>query len=657
MIDAYLYHHPLAKLHIIASNLTDSDFAQYTRLGHQIKLHQLTDQYLFQLSEGCPMAKSWINRIDEWKLGPYYYSHITDFMRFCVLYQYGGMYSDFDAIALQPIEYKSFIGKDSSNTNGLCMWCLVGGENYLAPGVMAVANKHHPLLAEVLTSGFNPARYNPKDFGSVGPGAITKAYNALSRPDINVLDNHILYPFTFVHADKLMRNQNDSWNLVDRLKRTSLSLHFFGHTTRRMAVEPESILAAAFNHTSVILRQPASQLSGSRHCGLIIKAPEYISVGKGYGQIHDLRAIVTSDFPLDCDLPDMHVEVRLKSLHGQLLNPLFQKGNGTQYLVVAGGEEKFSIAALNHRLSRVYYRLPYQVERDVITAEIYVKRSSGSPLVLASSRSISIYNPSKLVTILIKTFGRMEKVFSLVHSIRQRYPHISILASDDGENAHRIKSGKLRSFDYLALPYDVGLSAGRNRMLELVRTEFFLTLDDDFTFDENSVIEGLLHAMERGGFDIAAGKNPQDEKRFKLDFCGIFRIASGTLYLEPGIYGTKAGCHHVDFVPNLFVARTTLREKIQWDEQLKLGEHEDFFLRAKSIGLKVATCPSVSFHHDQAQHWLRKTAYDRMRNRVYDYWRISLRKHKLLKLRSFGNLMMDLVRKFFLGGFASINIQ
>lgn len=82
---------------------------------------------------------------------------------------------------------------------------------------------------------------------------------------------------------------------------------------------------------------------------------------------------------------------------------------------------------------------------------------------------------------------------------------------------------------------------------------------------------------------------------------------------------------------------------MQWDPLLKLGEHEDFFVRALRLGVKTLTCPGVTFTHDQVEHWLKRDAYEVKRSRVYDFWKLSLRKHGLEKLDSFGRLMMDLI--------------
>lgn len=137
VLDSYLYHHPLARLKIIATDLSPSLFAHYQKAGYDIQVEQLTDQWLMDLAAGtshtdaCP-GKPWLERLPEWRQGPYFYSHITDYIRFCLLYRFGGIYSDFDAYLLQRLDDKpwfepGFIGKDSSGAGGKCDWCLTGG--------------------------------------------------------------------------------------------------------------------------------------------------------------------------------------------------------------------------------------------------------------------------------------------------------------------------------------------------------------------------------------------------------------------------------------------------------------------------------------------------------------------------------------------------
>ncbi|KAI8620809.1 nucleotide-diphospho-sugar transferase [Chytriomyces sp. MP71] len=252
---------------------------------------------------------------------------------------------------------------------------------------------------------------------------------------------------------------------------------------------------------------------------------------------------------------------------------------------------------------------------------------------------------------MVKTTDRMSKVFTLVSSVLTHYPNMTIIVADDGhlDPAKTTKpEGPQRGFYYLPLPHDVGLSAGRNRMVDRVATKYLLTLDDDFTLTRDSPLAALLHALEsrRGdSYDIAAGKIPADEGRFGVDYCGAMNVSEGrTLQLREGALGVHEGCLEVEFVPNVFVARTQfLREVLRWDETLKLGEHEDFFWRAKKLGAKVLTCPGVTFYHDQVAHWKGVTEYDRKRSRVFDFMKLALRKHNFSRLVSFGRTVMDLV--------------
>ena len=131
VLEAYFYHHPSAHITILASHLQQHMFDRFTRAGYNISVTELSDSYLRELSTHCP-GKSWIDHLDRWKKGPYYYSHITDYVRFCLLYQAGGIYSDFDAILINRInEFSSFIGKDSAGAYSHCEWCLSGGDTYL----------------------------------------------------------------------------------------------------------------------------------------------------------------------------------------------------------------------------------------------------------------------------------------------------------------------------------------------------------------------------------------------------------------------------------------------------------------------------------------------------------------------------------------------
>ncbi len=193
----------------------------------------------------------------------------------------------------------------------------------------------------------------------------------------------------------------------------------------------------------------------------------------------------------------------------------------------------------------------------------------------------------RLVTIIIKSFMRPRALKTLVRSIRSFYPNITVLAADDGDAPERPPGVD----GWFELPYDVGLSAGRNFLLDRVETDFTMIADDDFIFTRRTRIEDALDAFERcGQLDLVAGRSltPQD---------GQLRPDSlnGILYREERVlvqhFGRRrrmlAGFPIYDFVPNLFVARTEALRRVRWDERLKVGEHIEFFWRFKDQHLST----------------------------------------------------------------------
>jgi hypothetical protein len=49
-------------------------------------------------------------------------------------------------------------------------------------------------------------------------------------------------------------------------------------------------------------------------------------------------------------------------------------------------------------------------------------------------------------------------------------------------------------------------------------------------------------------------------------------------------------CYYSDMVDNFFLADVETIRQVRWDKYFKLGEHEDFFWRAKQLGVKSAFC-------------------------------------------------------------------
>jgi glycosyltransferase involved in cell wall biosynthesis len=207
-------------------------------------------------------------------------------------------------------------------------------------------------------------------------------------------------------------------------------------------------------------------------------------------------------------------------------------------------------------------------------------------------------NPYQDVTFGIKTFMRPHKLNRLIGSIRTYYPEARICVADDSNPIT-----PRNDIIYYSLPFDSGLSFGRNYLVRHTSTKYYLTLDDDHVFCANTNIEKLVAILENSDVDIIAGVICEDGKLFRQGG-GIMELKEGKLFKHRKYYEQFSLAYDeevltyqtVDYCANFFLARTNKLLASLWDENLKMEEHNDFFLKAKGI-LKVAFCPSVYIDH------------------------------------------------------------
>lgn len=229
------------------------------------------------------------------------------------------------------------------------------------------------------------------------------------------------------------------------------------------------------------------------------------------------------------------------------------------------------------------------------------------------------------VTLIIKTFERQKVLRRLLKSIRHFYSEVKIIVADDSRKTSKDKNRKIctkYNAQYIELPYDSGLSRGRNEMVQMVKTEFFLLLDDDYVFIDKTDILKLKNTLLNYHLDIVGGGWIEGENI--IHFEGIYELEDGSLHLVPQFHDKINDCYICDFVHNFFLARTASVKQILWDEKLKLMEHTDFFLRARGK-LKVGYVPIVTIFHARETNWL----YSRMRNRSPLFYNLLLKKHNL----------------------------
>ena len=230
------------------------------------------------------------------------------------------------------------------------------------------------------------------------------------------------------------------------------------------------------------------------------------------------------------------------------------------------------------------------------------------------------------ICILIKTFERKGSLIRLLRSLERAGCKLSILIADDSRCPYQEEITRhFPSLDitYHTLPFDSGLSAGRNYLLEKTTTPFFLLFDDDFAWNKKTDLAAALETMEEQQLDIGGGTfqnllsannikrlahlllNPvlawhyfnqvPDESSHIGNF--VIEGVTCTLRISNSQPPSQLPCP-CDLVNNFFIGRTaSIRKMDAWDENLKVGEHEDFFLRAKLNGLRTAFLPGFVIKH------------------------------------------------------------
>ena len=201
----------------------------------------------------------------------------------------------------------------------------------------------------------------------------------------------------------------------------------------------------------------------------------------------------------------------------------------------------------------------------------------------------------KYLTIGIKTFLRPHCLKECIKSIRKYYTRIPIYVADDSTDDVKLLNKKIISefnddaITLFDMPYDSGLSAGRNELVRHTKTPYFLVLDDARQFTNKTDIYGMLKFLSISGYDLVAGVcNERDGEdshysrkfiseevnagerpvvRYK-DIDMIEPISSGGHWLKA--YDTNQTL-------NLFIAKTSHLKQSPWNDESKMGEHELFF--------------------------------------------------------------------------------
>jgi hypothetical protein len=227
-----------------------------------------------------------------------------------------------------------------------------------------------------------------------------------------------------------------------------------------------------------------------------------------------------------------------------------------------------------HALKGTSRSIAAAVHRSVVAQELLFER-----LLDAFVPRQTVEEPVvRQLTALVKTFERPHILRRLVASIKRLYPTLGIVVVDDSRRPTR-----LAGVETIDMPYDSGISAGRNEGLRHVTTPYVLVLDDDFVFYRHTGLMPALSLMERHAqIDIMGGQlvDLPFYRARGLPEGAIFPTAATPLAPLGSFIG---GLKVVDKVPTFYIARTDRLAVVPWDPQLKRIDHADFFTRALGV--------------------------------------------------------------------------
>ncbi|XP_047701985.1 beta-1,4 N-acetylgalactosaminyltransferase 2 [Prionailurus viverrinus] len=273
------------------------------------------------------------------------------------------------------------------------------------------------------------------------------------------------------------------------------------------------------------------------------------------------------------------------------------QGRGQKQLTVSTSNRQLLNFVLQHL---TYTSTVYQHPRvDVVSLE---SKSSVArfPVTIRHPVMPRLYDPGPerklrdLVTIATKTFLRPHKLMTMLRSVREFYPDLTVIVADDSKEPLKINDDHV---EYYTMPFGKGWFAGRNLAISQVTTKYVLWVDDDFLFNDKTKIEVLVDVLEKTELDVVGGSVLGNVFQFKLL---LERSQNGDcLHRRPGSFGPLDGfprCVVTSGVVNFFLAHTERLQRVGFDPRLRRVAHSEFFIDGLG-SLLVGSCPEVIIGH------------------------------------------------------------
>jgi len=235
-------------------------------------------------------------------------------------------------------------------------------------------------------------------------------------------------------------------------------------------------------------------------------------------------------------------------------------------------------------------------------------------------------NDNNNLTIGIKTFCRPNALNESLNSIVKYNKYkFKIIIADDSNKEYKLKNKEVikkykdkKEIEILDLEFDSGLSKGRNEIVKKCNTKYIMILDDSRYFDNNLQIKEMISILEENNYNLFFGKIKNRisggnnytclfDKFTKNEIkCKSIKKINNKIFQN--LYETNLGL-------NVFIAETNSLKKTLWRDELKLGEHEIFFMDYYKNGFKCVYSPDVQFIQVSNENRKYDEKFDKYRKR------------------------------------------
>jgi len=242
----------------------------------------------------------------------------------------------------------------------------------------------------------------------------------------------------------------------------------------------------------------------------------------------------------------------------------------------------------------------------------------------------------------IKTFLREESLFKTIDSIEE---HLSIpyrlYIADDGdisiEKEYRYQQLTNDGHMIIKLPFNSGISVGRNEIIKKSTEDYILIMDDDIALQDSESIIKMKSVLDMNrNIGICSGMLFSENGDYLTSESyqrGVqFEIDRGMLFRRPNakkIYKAIDSMYvYADQVVNFFLAKRAVFDNVMWDNRIKVEwEHLDFFLELKKTKWKVASCLNAqAVHmnsiHDSNYNYFRRSSSNNYFNNKHEIHRV-----------------------------------